>query len=105
MVAAEVADVPGRRRAAARQLRHDVHDGDERQLHATEALGLVEAEEAGLVQQLLVLGQEYPRVLALLSALEQHRHDLACPAHRLFVPDPGEVIHAPILKIRATLWG
>ena len=32
----------------------------------------------GLVQQLLVLGQENARVLALLRALAQRRHDGAC---------------------------
>ena len=75
MVAAEVADVPRGGRAAARQLGDDVDHRDERQLHAAEALGLVEAEQAGLVQQLLVLRQQAARFLALLRALAQRRHD------------------------------
>src|SRR6266480_6220814 len=90
VVAAEVADVPGGGGAAARELRHDIDDRLERQLHAAEAPGLVEAEQARLVQQLLVLGQKHARVLALLRALEERRHALARAAHRLFVADAGE---------------
>ena len=54
-MAGQVAHVPGRGRAAARQLRGDVHDGHEVQLHPAEGLRLVKAEEPGLVQGLLVL--------------------------------------------------
>src|SRR5204862_427817 len=57
---------------------------------AAEAPGLVEAEQARLVQQLLVLGQQHARVLAFLRALEERRHALARAAHRLFVADAGE---------------
>src|SRR5947208_4441112 len=90
VVAAEVADVPGGGGAAARELGHDIDDCLERQLHAAEAPGLVEAEQARLVQQLLVLGQQHARVLALLRALEERRHALARAAHRLFVAYAGE---------------
>ena len=90
-MAGEVADVPGRRRAAARKLRRDVHDGHEVELHAAEGLGLMEAEKPGLVQQLLGVAGETARVLGRLRALAQHRHDLARPAHRLVVADPREV--------------
>src|SRR5436190_921191 len=54
------------------------------------ASAMVEAEQARLVQQLLVLGQQHARVLALLRALEERRHALARAAHRLFVADAGE---------------
>jgi hypothetical protein len=84
-MAAQVADVPGGGGAAACDLGHDVHDGDERQLHAAEALRLVEAEEPRLVQQVLVLGQQHARFLALLRPLAQRRHDLARPAHRFVI--------------------
>src|SRR5207302_11194262 len=90
VVAAEVADVPGGGGAAARELRHDIDDRLERQLHAAEAPALVEAEKARLVQQLLVLGQQHARVLALLRALEERRHALARAAHRLVIADIGE---------------
>ena len=91
VVAGEVADVPGRRRAAARELGRDVDDGDEVELHAAEGLGLVEAEEARLVQQLLGVAGQPARVLGRWRALAQERHDLAGAAHRLVVADAGEV--------------
>ena len=93
-MAAEVADVPRGRRAAARQLGDDVDHRDEGQLHAAEALGLVIAEEPGLVQQLLVLGQQHARVLAFLRTLAQRGHDLARAAHGLVIADVREV-HPP----------
>src|ERR1051325_2568631 len=89
-MAADVADVPGGRWAAARELRDDVGLGDERQLHAAVALGLVVAEEPALVKQLLVLGKQHARVLALLRALGERRHDVAGAAHRLLVRDVRE---------------
>ena len=91
MVAGEVADVPGRRRAAAGKLGGDVDDGDEVELHAAEGLGLVEAEEARLVQQLLGVARQPARLFGRWRALAQQRHDLACPAHRLVVADAGEI--------------
>src|SRR6185503_16904031 len=57
------------------------------------AFGLVVAEEPGLVQELLVLGQQHARVLALLRAAAQHRHDLTRAAHRLVVRDAREIGH------------
>ena len=90
VVAAEVADVPCGRRTAARELGDDVDDRHERQLHAAEALGLVEAKKPGLVQELLVLRQKHAGVLALLRPLAQRRHDVARAAHRLFVADARE---------------
>ena len=90
-MAGQVAHVPGRGRAAARQLRGDVHDGHEVQLHPAEGLRLVKAEEPGLVQGLLVLANQHPRVFGLLGALAQDRHDLPRPTHRLRVADAGEV--------------
>ena len=90
-MAAEVADVPRGRRTAARDLGHDVDDGDERQLHAAERLRLVKTKQPGLVQQLLVLANEDARILGGLRALAQHRHDFARAAHRLVVADGGEI--------------
>ena len=90
-MAAEIADVPRRRRAAARDLGRNVDDRDERQLHAAERLRLMEAKQPGLVQQLLVLADEHARVLGSLRALAQHGHDLARAAHRLVVADGGEI--------------
>ena len=86
-MAAEVADVPSRRRAAACDLRRDVDDGDEVELHAAEHLRLVVAKQARLVQELLVLADEDARVFGLLRPFAQHRHDLARPAHGLLVAD------------------
>ena len=57
VMAGEIADVPGGRRAAARDLGRDVDDRHEVELHAAERLRLMEAEQAGLVQQLLVLAR------------------------------------------------
>ena len=90
-MAAEIADVPGRGRTAAPDLGGDVHDGDEIELHAAERLGLVVAEQACLVQQLLVLADQDAGVFRLLRPLAQHRHDLARPPHGLFVADAGEI--------------
>ena len=91
MMAGDVADVPGGRRAAARKLRRDVDDRDEVELHPPESLRLVKAKESGLVQELLVLADEHAGVLGALRALAQDRHDLARPAHRLVVADAGEI--------------
>ena len=84
-MAAEIADVPGGGRTAARDLGHDVDQRHEGKLHPAERLRLMEAEQAGLVQQLLVLAREHARVLGGLRALAQDRHDLARAAHRLVV--------------------
>ena len=62
-MAAEVADVPRGRRTAARDLGGDVDHRHEVELHAAEGLRLVEAEQPGLVQQLLVLADQHARVL------------------------------------------
>src|SRR5262249_52761538 len=51
----------------------------------------VESKEAGLVQQLLVVADEHARVLGLLGALAQDRHDLARTPHGLGIVDAGEV--------------
>ena len=67
VVGAQVADVPRGGRAAAPELGHDVHHGHEGQLHAAEGLRLMEAEQAGLVQKLLVVAQEDAGVLAPLA--------------------------------------
>src|SRR5262245_58031760 len=90
-MAAEVADVPRRRGAAARQLRDEVDHRDEGQLHAAEAPGLVEAEQSRLVQQPLVFRQQHARVLAFLRALLERRHALARPTQRFFVAYFAEV--------------
>ena len=59
MMAGEIADVPRRGRAAARELRGDIHHRHEVELHAAERLRLMEAEQPRLVQQLLgVAGRE-----------------------------------------------
>jgi hypothetical protein len=76
---------------AASKLGHDVHHGHEGQLHPAEGLGLMEAEEARLVQELLVVAQEHARVLALLGALAQRRHQSPRAPHRLVVVDAGEI--------------
>ncbi len=90
-MATEIADVPRRRRAAARDLGRDVDDRDERQFHAAERLRLVETKQPGLVQQLLVLADQQAGVLGRLRAIAQRRHDLARAAQRLVVTDGGEV--------------
>ncbi|HZD28684.1 MAG TPA: hypothetical protein VE251_08340 [Xanthobacteraceae bacterium] len=51
----------------------------------------MKAEQAALVQQLLVLANEHARVLGALGALAQDRHHLPRAPHRLVVIDPGEV--------------
>jgi hypothetical protein len=48
-------------------------------------------EQSAFVQELLVLADEHPRVLGLLGALAQDRHDVACPSHRLAVAGTGEI--------------
>ena len=88
---AEIADVPCGGRTAARDFCHDVDDGDERQLHAAKRLRLVEAEQPGLVQQLLVLADQPARVLGGLRALAQDGHDLACATHHFAVADGGKI--------------
>ena len=88
---AQIPDVPRGGGAAAPELGHDVHDGDEGQLHASEGLRLMKAEEPRLVQELLVVAQEGARVLALLGALAQRGHQGSRAAHRLVVVDTGEV--------------
>ena len=91
VVAGEVADVPGGGGAAAGELGRDVDDGDKVELHAAEAFGLVETEEARLVQQLLGVACQPARLLGRRCALAQQRHDLAGATHRLVVADAGEV--------------
>src|SRR5207249_5377633 len=90
VVAAEVADIPRGRGAAAGELGDDVDDRDIRKLHAAVALGLVVAEEPRLVQQLLVLRQQHARVLALLRALGEGGHEVARAAHGFLVTHTGE---------------
>ena len=68
MVAGDVADVPGRRRAAARKLRRDVDDRHEGKLHPAESLRLVKSEQPALVQELLVLADQQPGVFGVLRA-------------------------------------
>jgi hypothetical protein len=99
-MAGDVADAPGRGGATARELRRDVHYGDEGKLHPPESLRLMKPEQPGLVQELLVLANEHAGVLGRLRALAQKRHDLACPAHRLLAADVGEVA-AQALRQRA----
>src|SRR5438094_2839804 len=94
VVAAEVADIPRGRGAAAGELGDDVDDRDIRKRHAAVALGLVVAEEPGLVQQLLVLRQQHARVLALLRALGEGGHEVARAAHGFLIADAGEA-HPP----------
>ena len=91
VVAAEIADVPGGRRAAARDHVDDVDERHERQLHPAERFRLMEPEQPGLVQQLLVLAREHAGVFRRLRALAQHRHYRARPPHRFVVIDAGEI--------------
>ena len=51
----------------------------------------MEAEQARLVQELLVVAQEHARVLALLGAFAQRRHHGPRAPHRLVVVDAGEI--------------
>jgi hypothetical protein len=86
-MAGDVAYAPGGGRAAARELGGDVHDRHEVELHATEGLRLVKAEQPALVQELLVLADEHASILGALRALAQDRHHLARPLHRFRVVD------------------
>ena len=90
-MAGDVSHAPSRRRTAARKLRRNVHDGHEGKLHPAERLWLVKAEQAALVQKLLVVANEHAGVLGALGALAQDRHDLPRPPHRLLIPNPGEI--------------
>ena len=98
-MAAEIADIPRRRRTTARDFGHDVDQRHERKLHPAERLRLVEAKQPGLVQQLLVLAREHARVFGGLRALAQDRHDVARTAHRFVVGNGREI--APRLRQRA----
>jgi hypothetical protein len=91
VMAGDVGHAPRRRRTAAGELRRDVDDCDEVELHAAERLRLKEAEQPGFVQQLLGFAHQHARVLGRLRALAQNRHDLPRPAHRLDAPDGGEI--------------
>ena len=92
VMAGEVADVPGRRRAAARKLRRDVHDRDEVELHAAERLGLMEAEQPALVQQLLVLADQHRGRLRRFCARSRSTGTISRARRmRLVVADAGEI--------------
>src|SRR5262245_66296690 len=90
-MAREVAYVPGRGGAAARKLGSDVDDRNELELHASECLGLMEAEQSRLMQELLVLAQEHPGILAPLGALAHYGHNCARSPHGFLIVDTGEV--------------
>ena len=90
-MAGDVAHVPGGGGATARELRRDVHDGHEVELHPTKGFGLVKTEQPALVQELLVLAQQHPRVLGPRRTLAQDRHDRPRAPHRLGVADGGEI--------------
>ena len=90
-MAGYVAHAPGGGGAAARQLRRDVHDRDEIELHSAESLGLMKTEQPALVQELLVLADEHAGVFALRGALAQNGDDVARPLHRLVVADGREI--------------
>jgi hypothetical protein len=51
----------------------------------------MEAEEARLVQELLIVTQEGAGILALLRSLAQRGHQGPRAAHRLVVVDAGEI--------------
>src|SRR5262249_18263025 len=91
MMAREVAYVPGCRWTTARKLGRNVNDSDELELHAPKSLGLMEAKQASLVEELLVLAEEHAGIFALLGALPHNGHNRARSAHGFLVIDPGEV--------------
>ena len=91
MMAGDVARVPGGGRAAAGELRRNVHDRHEVELHSTEGFGLMKPEQPALVQELLVLAQQHPGVFGPRGALTQDGHDLPRAPHRLGVADGGEI--------------
>ena len=91
MMAAEIAHVPRRGRAAARELRRNVHHCDEVELHSPEGFRLVKTQQPALVQELLVLADEHPGVLGPRGALTQDRHHLPRAPHRLVIADGGEI--------------
>jgi hypothetical protein len=95
----EVPNVPSRGRAAAAKLRRNVHDRYEVELHPPELFGLMEAEQAGLVQKLLVFPEELPGILGLLGALPEDGHDLPRPPHRFAITHTGEIT-APGQRLR-----
>ena len=105
VVDAEVADVPGGRGAAAPELRRDVDERHEVELHAAVALRLREAEEPGAVQVGLGLRQHPPRSLAGAGALAERGDQGARPPDRLVVADVGEghrrCIHLMVSVTRA----
>ena len=90
-MAAQIADVPGGRRTAARDLGDDVDQRHERKLHPAECLRLMEPKQPGLVQQLLVPAREHAGVFRRLRTLAQHRHDAARAPHRFVVADGREI--------------
>src|ERR1700730_19470906 len=75
VMAADVADIPGRRWAAARELGRKRGARHERELHYAKRLRLVKAKQPGLVPELLVFADQGAGVLGALSALAQDWYD------------------------------
>ena len=99
VVDGEVGHVPRGGGAAAPDLRGNVEEGHEGQLHAAPAPRLVEAEEPGAVQIALRVLRHLPERFVARRALAQHGDERPRATHRLVVADLREA-HASSWAIR-----
>ena len=90
VMAAEIADVPCRRRAGARQRGADIDEDADIELGPADALGLGEAEQAEIVQVALGLVGQAAQLLAGLGAGRQCRRKLVGARDHLLVAHIGE---------------
>src|SRR5438876_5699731 len=90
----EIAEVPGGRRAAARELVAEIDVGDEIELHAAPALRLHRAQDPARVQVGDRLRRHHARFLGLGRPPAQHGDEGPRALYRLLVGDAGEAARA-----------
>ncbi len=90
----EITEVPGGRRAAARELVAEIDIGHEIELHPAPALGLHRAKNAARVQLGDRLLRHHARLLGVGRACAQRGHERSGARGRLLVGDAGEAARA-----------
>ena len=90
MVAGEIADVPGGRRADAGDLGADIDEDADIEIGAADPGGLGDAEQAGFVQVALGLVGQPPQLLALLGPCGDLRHQAPRPLEHFVVAHAGK---------------
>src|SRR5439155_3396503 len=88
----EIAEIPGGRGAAARELVAEIHVSDEIELHPAPALRLHRAEDAARVQLCDRLGRHHAVFFGPRGAAAKRRHHGPRAAERLLVGNAGKAL-------------